>query len=329
MRRKAAAAPLSPGLSNGPPLSPASTGAMDSLLEKLRAAAPQARDQRDRRRRARLKDRHQVRVASGQKMPDVPGMQAEGEDAEASGNSNAQTGANGLLSPNSVSANGDEGTSGDDGDKDKGGTSEGEDIVDRAAVMLQGLRGDGTGESSDMPGAVGRTDDGSIRMRRRREGMGEERERRRRRRAKQGSSAGLEDVAKEEGADNDSRPGTAHSRPGTGYTEGRDSIAESESTQQSRESEGKDGGDGERTALPSPPPERKGSRDADADQDDEEGDGDVTMTDATMATNGDGSREGKEGDSERPQSPLPTPVTIVSPPSPGTVAAKENGDGDE
>ncbi|KAK8235286.1 cytokinesis protein [Phyllosticta capitalensis] len=329
MRRKAAAAPLSPGLSNGPPLSPASTGAMDSLLEKLRAAAPQARDQRDRRRRARLKDRHQVRVASGQKMPDVPGMQAEGEDAEASGNSNAQTGANGLLSPNSVSANGDEGTSGDDGDKDKGGTSEGEDIVDRAAVMLQGLRGDGTGESSDMPGAVGRTDDGSIRMRRRREGMGEERERRRRRRAKQGSSAGLEDVAKEEGADNDSRPGTAHSRPGTGYTEGRDSIAESESTQQSRESEGKDGGDGERTALPSPPPERKGSRDADADQDDEEGDGDVTMTDATMATNGDGSREGKEGDSERPQSPLPTPVTIVSPPSPGTVAAKENGHGDE
>ncbi|KAK8212542.1 cytokinesis protein [Phyllosticta capitalensis] len=265
MRRKAAAAPLSPGLSNGPPLSPASTGAMDSLLEKLRAAAPQARDQRDRRRRARLKDRHQVRVASGQKIPDVPGMQAEGEDAEASGNSNAQTGANGLLSPNSVSANGDEGTSGDDGDKDKGGTSEGEDIVDRAAVMLQGLRGDGTGESSDMPGAVGRTDDGSIRMRRRREGMGEERERRRRRRAKQGSSAGLED----------------------------------------------------------------GSRDADADQDDEEGDGDVTMTDATMATNGDGSREGKEGDSERPQSPLPTPVTIVSPPSPGTVAAKENGHGDE
>lgn len=55
----------------GGPQSPANTGAMDSLLEKLRAAAPQARDQRDRRRRARLKDRHQVRIASGQKIPDL------------------------------------------------------------------------------------------------------------------------------------------------------------------------------------------------------------------------------------------------------------------
>ncbi|KAH0547938.1 hypothetical protein GP486_008321, partial [Trichoglossum hirsutum] len=58
-------------IDSGPP-SPNATGAMDSLLEKLRAAAPQARDQRDRRRRARLKDRHQVRIASGQKIPDLP-----------------------------------------------------------------------------------------------------------------------------------------------------------------------------------------------------------------------------------------------------------------
>ncbi|KFY34618.1 hypothetical protein V494_06616, partial [Pseudogymnoascus sp. VKM F-4513 (FW-928)] len=44
------------GLSDGTsaPPSPSSAGAMDSLLEKLRAAAPQVRDQRDRRRRARL-----------------------------------------------------------------------------------------------------------------------------------------------------------------------------------------------------------------------------------------------------------------------------------
>src|SRR3954452_3202186 len=78
MRRKH----LNPALANvisdpGPP-SPSATGAMDSLLEKLRAAAPQARDQRDRRRRARLKDRHQVRVASGQKIPDpdeIPEME--------------------------------------------------------------------------------------------------------------------------------------------------------------------------------------------------------------------------------------------------------------
>jgi hypothetical protein len=44
---------------------------MDNLLEKLRAAQPQTRDQRDRRRHARLKDRHQVRSASGQKTPEL------------------------------------------------------------------------------------------------------------------------------------------------------------------------------------------------------------------------------------------------------------------
>ncbi|KAJ8113243.1 hypothetical protein OPT61_g4583 [Boeremia exigua] len=56
---------------DGAPKSPASTGAMDDLLQKLRAAKPEARDQRDRRRRARLKDRHQVRVASGQQIPEI------------------------------------------------------------------------------------------------------------------------------------------------------------------------------------------------------------------------------------------------------------------
>lgn len=56
------------------PSSPASTGAMDDLLAKLRAAKPDTRDQRDRRRRARLKDRYAVRVASGQKMPDLSDM---------------------------------------------------------------------------------------------------------------------------------------------------------------------------------------------------------------------------------------------------------------
>ncbi|KAK6595424.1 cytokinesis protein sepA [Botrytis cinerea] len=69
MKRKRAQINVGATASAGPP-SPSSTGAMDSLLEKLRAAAPQARDQRDRRRRARLQNRHQVRVASGQKIPD-------------------------------------------------------------------------------------------------------------------------------------------------------------------------------------------------------------------------------------------------------------------
>ncbi|KKY23765.1 putative cytokinesis protein sepa [Diplodia seriata] len=143
MRRKAAqAAPRSPTM-DGPLLSPASTGAMDTLLEKLRAAAPQARDQRDRRRRARLKDRHQVRVASGQKPPD---MSEEGDEEGGSVG-------NGLLSPNSIASGDNSGDTGADGEKEKkdGGNSEGEDIADRAAVMLQGLRGDEVSEDDDEP----------------------------------------------------------------------------------------------------------------------------------------------------------------------------------
>ncbi|KAJ3487826.1 hypothetical protein NLG97_g6318 [Lecanicillium saksenae] len=71
MKRKHAAQKAAQAANEPGTASATSTGAMDSLLEKLRAAAPQARDQRDRRRRARLKDRHQVRVASGQKIPDL------------------------------------------------------------------------------------------------------------------------------------------------------------------------------------------------------------------------------------------------------------------
>lgn len=144
-------------VSDAPP-SPASTGAMDTLLEKLRAAAPQTRDTRDRRRRARLKDRHQVRVASGQKIPET------GENVDESG----------LLSPTSM-----EGT--EDSQSNEGGaTSEGEDIADRAASMLQGLRGDGEGE------APGRDD--SLRVRRRRESADDERAKRRARRRAAGGS---------------------------------------------------------------------------------------------------------------------------------------------
>ncbi|KAL8977135.1 MAG: hypothetical protein Q9177_006701, partial [Variospora cf. flavescens] len=75
-------------------MSPSSTGAMDTLLEKLRAAAPQARDQRDRRRRARLKDRHEVRVASGQQMPEMAELAKPDTPQEES--------EKGLLSPQST-----------------------------------------------------------------------------------------------------------------------------------------------------------------------------------------------------------------------------------
>lgn len=136
------------------PPSPASTGAMDVLLEKLRAAAPAAKDQRDRRRRARLKDKHQVRVASGQKIPET------GENLDETG----------LLSPTITDAS--EPVS-------EGATSEGEDIADRAASMLQGLRGDG----DDGPAK-----DDSVRAQRRRESADSERARRRARRRAGGTS---------------------------------------------------------------------------------------------------------------------------------------------
>lgn len=140
------------------PLSP-STGAMDALMEKLRAAAPQARDTRDRRRRARLKDRHQVRVASGQQIPET------GENVDE----------NGMLSPAKTNES-EEGGSAD------GATSEGEDIADRAASMLQGLRGDGEGDGE--PPAR----EGSLNVRRRRESANDERAQRRARRRGAGTS---------------------------------------------------------------------------------------------------------------------------------------------
>lgn len=158
-----------------PPLSPSpSSGAMDTLLEKLRAAAPQTRDTRDRRRRARLKDRHQVRVASGQEIPET------GENVEDTG----------LLSPpiegGDSDAKKDLGAA--EGQQEKQAApagSEGEDIADRAASLLQGLRGDEGGDGG--VGSVGRDD--SLRVRRRRESADEERQRRRAARRRAGNSS--------------------------------------------------------------------------------------------------------------------------------------------
>lgn len=147
--------------------SPTSTGAMDSLLEKLRAAAPQARDQRDRRRRARLKERHQTRVASGQRIPDL----TEIASGEASGGSVDldNTALNGLSSSAQS-------------------PTHGEDVADRAASMLQGLRRDGGEgdaeegghEPDEQDAAAARAS--SMRVRRRRESADDERRARRSRR---------------------------------------------------------------------------------------------------------------------------------------------------
>lgn len=143
---------------------------MDSLLEKLRAAAPQAKDQRDRRRRARLKERHQVRVASGQRIPSLAG--AEADDVEgASMMSTAD--ATDHLAPqeDAKSTNGAE------------SVSEGEDIADRAANLLQGLRSNNADTDEE-------------RTRRRRESAEDERRARRlRMRSRNAATNGSKDSA--------------------------------------------------------------------------------------------------------------------------------------
>ncbi|RAR02365.1 cytokinesis protein sepa [Stemphylium lycopersici] len=184
MRRKQAqnTNPLSPNAlssDSDAPKSPASTGAMDDLLQKLRAAKPEARDQRDRRRRARLKDRHQVRVASGQKIPEI-GVNVEGggEGGEGGGAATEEAGDKSkILSPASETAESEAssiaGTAAPDAAE--------ADIADRAAAMLEGLQSGATLNK-----------DGSLSVRRRRESADTERQRRRNRR-QQATSAKSED----------------------------------------------------------------------------------------------------------------------------------------
>lgn len=164
MKRKHAQLKVNGITDSSAPPSPSSTGAMDSLLEKLRAAAPQTRDQRDRRRRARLQNKHQVRVASGQQIPD-PDEIPEVEE--------------GLKSPESISTEGNimspTGTNMSDESKD--------DVTERAALLLQAMRG--TDGADDEDGATRRD---SARRSRRRDNADEERKERRRRRDRAGAS---------------------------------------------------------------------------------------------------------------------------------------------
>lgn len=171
MARKRVNATIANGGATDSPVSPTSSGAMDSLLEKLRAAAPQAKDQRDRRRRARLKERHQVRVASGQRMPGLMG--AEADDGEGASVISTADASGDLLSPqeDAKSTNGAE------------SVSEGEDIADRAANLLQGLRSNNTDTDEE-------------RTRRRRESAEDERRARRlRMRSRNAGTSGSKDGA--------------------------------------------------------------------------------------------------------------------------------------
>lgn len=201
MKRKAASSAMTISSAGGvsgtdtPPSPGPASGAMDDLLAKLRAAKPEARDQRDRRRRARMQSRHKERVASGQKLPEVAvNGTADADDAApaaaaASSSSNSAAVAdNGLLSP------------GSDGLSDVGEPeTDGElDIADRAASLLQDMGGsddvddaaaaaaganvaggEGAGGEDRDKSAIGTRD--SIRVRRKRENAEEQRNRRMRR----------------------------------------------------------------------------------------------------------------------------------------------------
>ncbi|KAK4105017.1 hypothetical protein N658DRAFT_198122 [Parathielavia hyrcaniae] len=200
MKRKNAlkAAQLGTSDSAGGPASPTTTGAMDSLLEKLRAAAPQTRDTRDRRRRARLKDRHQVRIASGQKIPDVSQLGSGSDDAsssahrppalhspgsEASGADDpGRTPTSGLLSPATANATADGGTAAGGGGGGGGGGGE-DDVAQRAALLLQGMRSGADG--GDDPADAEKRE--NLRRSRRQTADEERRMRRRRRELAQSS----------------------------------------------------------------------------------------------------------------------------------------------
>ncbi|KAI1311523.1 hypothetical protein F5Y03DRAFT_308932 [Xylaria venustula] len=142
MKRKHPQLKLSGSAAEGAPPSPASAGAMDSLLEKLRAAAPQARDQRERRKRLRLKERHQVRIASGQKIPDpneIPEAESGLHQDDAAGAIDSE---GNPLSPNLLSP----GTAPSEGSEDG--------VAQRAAMLLQDMRSgdgndDGDGEQKE------------------------------------------------------------------------------------------------------------------------------------------------------------------------------------
>ncbi|KAJ0117075.1 Cytokinesis protein sepA [Diaporthe amygdali] len=222
MRRKNAALNIrSDRLADAGPVSPSSAGAMDSLLEKLRAAAPQTRDQRDRRRRARLKDRHQVRVASGQKIPEINEipeveqglMSAKSVDSHAS-DETAGTGSVGgnLLSPTSV-------TSPQEGE---------DDVAQRAAMLLQGMRDGDEGEGDE--------DRREMLRQARRKTAQDERNSRRRRREKTTSAqpppkqanGTAEDEAEGNGAEGESAQGDKDEAGSTTHNDEPEAPAEEE-----------------------------------------------------------------------------------------------------
>lgn len=87
-RQQMAAAAQAKQAARSNPLSPAvaqDTGAMDALLNKLRAAGPTSRDKREARRRARLRQNGAVRAASITKEADTGGESDKQDEPPSSG----------------------------------------------------------------------------------------------------------------------------------------------------------------------------------------------------------------------------------------------------
>jgi cytokinesis protein len=159
-RAQVSAGSSAPGSGTATPGSPTDNGAMDSLLEKLRAAGPQVKDQRERRRRRALKEKHVTRLASGQQVPDLPAKDGIEESRGIANNTE-----------------GEDNATTEDGASSTGKVSEGEDVADRALRALKEMRSSTPGEGDELE------------VRRRREGADEERKARRaRRRTAQQSS---------------------------------------------------------------------------------------------------------------------------------------------
>merc|ERR1711881_176347 len=208
------------------PPSPGATGDMDTLLAKLRAAKPEARDQRERRRRARLKDKHAIRVASGRAMPEMSDLvnDSKAENVLLSpvksntGSSSTGTEERGILSPGSLAINDEE------------------DLGMQAEKLLEGLGGDDEDGKIPIPRE-------SIRMsRRRKEGASDERTQRRRRGqlAMSASEASLENHVR-------------HSMASQASTEdGNGELAREKNTSILEESESEVGDDEEGDETPRP-----------------------------------------------------------------------------
>lgn len=220
MKRKNALKAAQASAESSNPASPTSTGAMDSLMEKLRAAAPQTRTERERRRRARLNDRHQVRIASGQKIPDLkelaamdaaaglppstqtPNGSSDQPPAATDEDGNPISTSDSLLSPTTPKDPADPTTT---TNTSGAGGGEEDDVAQRAALLLQGMR-------SDDPADAEKRET----LRRSRRQTADEERRMRRRRREMAQSAAAAGGAGKEGEEVPPTPGLP---PGVGVEE--------------------------------------------------------------------------------------------------------------